>query len=200
MTRNSLQQCIAMCLVFSGRMFRFCCSRCIVVFGGWLVVMVVYPSTAQRRQCFVPRWIWYLSYVHIDIHSLTKAGGGARGVPQHLTCGWLMDIILLLAHNDITLLFLNTSQPIKHWPHPRAGTPLWLQLQQRLPAGISPNKIRVFKKRRITNYWMARCYHLFATFCVYLHWFYSNINNCQLFSTTSCQTSACFVIMRKSVE
>ena len=53
----------------------YCCVQRLT--GGG-VYWLVYPSTAQRRQCFVPRWIWYLSYVHIDIHSITKAGGGSQ--------------------------------------------------------------------------------------------------------------------------
>ena len=186
-----------MCLVFGGWMFRFWCSRCIVVFRGWLVVVYTGVSIHGAAAAVLCSKMNLISELCPYWYSQSYQGGWGSQRRTSTPCGWLMVMIMLLAHNTTNFSTYQTLTP----PPSRYASVAGCRLhQQRLPAAISPNKIRVFKKRRITNYWMARCYHLFAAFCVYLHWFYSNINNCQLFSTSSCQTSACFVIMRKSVE
>ena len=171
-----VQQCNAMCLVLGGRMFRFWCIRCIVVFRGWLVL--VYPRRSSGTALFQDESdIWVMSILIFTV----LPGRGEPGAYLNLISRERMVMILHLAQWPVKVVVSVGRFRTSRWRYASVAGCRPLQLQQRRPAAVSPNKIRVFKKRRITNYWMARCYHLFAVFCVYLHWFYSNINNCQLF-------------------
>ena len=99
-----------MCLVFGGRMFRFWCSRCIVVFRGWLVVVYTGVSIHGAAAAVLCSKMNLISELCPYWYSQSYQGGWGSQRRTSTPCGWLMVMIMLLAHNTTNLwIHLNLS-------------------------------------------------------------------------------------------